>query len=122
MMNRKRDDQSLLNNADLKAQERTLNVQYILEEEALNLIALKKALIELFEYLSSKEGRTDINCMTVCMYFIIEDHWSDRNLPDSFQNVFGDIAGALHDTVSSPEIAQNFYSTPEQLLQRIKEL
>jgi hypothetical protein len=50
-----------------------------------------------------------------------ERPWGDR-LPDDFQDVLADMAGALHDTVSAPEVASNFDSTPEQLLGRAEKL
>jgi hypothetical protein len=34
-------------------------------------------------------------------------------------DVLRDMASALHDTVSAPEVAKNFESTPEQLLNRL---
>jgi hypothetical protein len=34
--------------------------------------------------------------------------------------VLSDMGGALHDTVSNPEIAENFDSTPELLLDRLR--
>ena len=51
-----------------------------------------------------------------------DELWAERNLPNPFHDIFADIAGALHDTVSAPEIAENFESTPEQLLKRAREL
>ena len=32
------------------------------------------------------------------------------------------VGGALHDTFSAPEIAENFLSTPEQLLGQLREI
>jgi len=32
-----------------------------------------------------------------------------------------DLGGALHDTITDPEIARNFESLPEQLLERVKQ-
>lgn len=39
-------------------------------------------------------------------------------VPDDFRLVIEDIGMCLHDTVSSPDIAANFESLPEQLLYR----
>ncbi len=46
--------------------------------------------------------------------------WS--HLPESVQDILGDLGGALHDTVKYPKIAENFESTPEQLLDRVRRI
>jgi hypothetical protein len=43
-------------------------------------------------------------------------------LPEGYQDLLGDIGGGLHDTVSAPDVAENFESTPEQLLERLERL
>jgi hypothetical protein len=75
-------------------------------------------------FLSKPENCTNENCHAVDLFFCIEDHWNKRwgNLPQDYQQVLDDIGRCLHDTVSSPEIAKNFDSTPEQLLKRIEKL
>jgi hypothetical protein len=108
--------------ADSRARELMNAVQSILAHNVPDLSELKKSLINLFEYLSSPNGRTDENCNAISSFFMFDDLWVDRNLPDHFQAIFVDVSGALHDTVSAPEIAENFDSTPEQLLKRAKEL
>ena len=107
---------------DPKARELVNAVQSVLASDQLNLETLKRSLITLLEYLSSQEGRTDANCRAVDSFFVADGRWVERNLPDPFHDILADIAGALHDTVSAPEIAQNFDSTPEQLLKRAREL
>jgi len=108
--------------ADLKAQELVMAIQSILARDNLELAAVKHSLMALFEYLSSEDGRTDDNCCAVDSFFMFDDLWVERNLPDPFHDIFADMAGALHDTVSAPEIAENFDSTPEQLLKRARKL
>jgi hypothetical protein len=108
--------------ADLRARELVNAVQSILVHNVPDLSELKKALINLFEYLSSPNGRTAENCNAINSFFVYDDLWVDRNLPDHFQAIFVDVSGAFHDTVSAQEIAENFDSTPEQLLKRAKEL
>jgi hypothetical protein len=44
------------------------------------------------------------------------------NLPEGYRHLLDDIGGALHDTISAPEIAQSLESTPEQLLARAQRL
>jgi len=108
--------------ADSLARKMVSDIQSVLTSEPLGFVPLKGALIKLLEYLSTPEGRTDANCRAVNSFFMHNDLWVDRNLPDSFHRIFADMAGTLHDTISAPEIARNFDSTPEQLLKRAKEL
>jgi hypothetical protein len=108
--------------ADSRAKELVNAVQSILAHNVPDLSELKKSLINLLEYLSSPNGCTDENCNAINSFFMFDDLWVDRNLPDHFHAIFVDVSGALHDTVSAPEIAENFDSTPEQLLKRAKEL
>ena len=111
-----------LTEADSRARELGNAVQSILAQDVPDLMELKNSLINLLEYLSSPNGRTDENCNAINSFFMFDDLWVDRNLPDHFHDIFADMSSALHDTVSAPEIAENFDSTPEQLLKRAKEL
>jgi hypothetical protein len=80
------------------------------------------ALEELLAYLASKEGRTHPNCVAVDHFFCMGDGWERdwEDEPSELTDVLADIGGALHDTIKAPEIAENFDSTPEQLLDRIR--
>ena len=111
-----------LTEADSRARELVNAVQSILAQDVPDLMELKYSLINLLEYLSSPNGRTDENCNAINSFFMFDDLWVDRNLPDHFHDIFVDMSSALHDTVSAPKIAENFDSTPEQLLKRAKEL
>jgi hypothetical protein len=111
-----------LTEADSRARELVNAVQSILTQDVPDLMELKNILINLLEYLSSPNGRTHENCNAINSFFMFDDLWVDRNLPDHFHDIFADMSSALHDTVSAPEIAENFDSTPEQLLKRAKEL
>jgi hypothetical protein len=90
--------------------------------DPLRLGELKDALVALLTFLSSPRGRTDANCSAVDHFFTLDDMWVSDRLPDSLMEIMADISGALHDTVSAPHIAQNFSSTPEQLLKRVRSL
>jgi hypothetical protein len=81
--------------------------------------AVKGSLIALLEYLSSPAGRTDANCRAVDLFFSLDDDLPVERLPDSLQDVFAHM-DALHDTITAPQIAENFSSTPEQLLERVR--
>ena len=85
---------------------------------------LKVALIRLLSFLTTKEGRTNANCHQVDWFVMIDDHWEPDwgELPDEFVDVIALIGEALHDTVSAPDIAQNFGCTPEQILALAKSL
>ena len=87
-----------------------------------DLAALHTALRQLLVFLISPAGRTNANCWAADLFFCDTDGW-ERNwdhLPEAYQDMLGYLGGALHDTVSNPEIARNFDSTPEQLLTRLE--
>jgi hypothetical protein len=83
------------------------------------------SLTALLEYLRG-QGRTNANCWAVDLFFMScegwDGDWTDQNLPDDFHDVLGLMGDALHDTVKSPEIANNFDCLPEQLLERVRRL
>lgn len=87
---------------------------------SVSLPALKNSLVELLQYLSGA-GRTNANCWAADLFFcspdLWEHDWSEQNLPDDFHDVLAMMGEALHDTVTSPEIASNFGCLPEQLLE-----
>ena len=91
-----------------------------------NPAVLKHSLMDLLRYLS-EEGRTNANCWAADLFFCSDDDlwerdWCEQNLPDDFQEVLAMMGQALHDTVTSPDIARNFECLPEQLLERAKRL
>jgi hypothetical protein len=117
-------DQIYYPTADVDASLRPL-----LERLHLNLIcrpfdsaAIKAAMLGLLEFLASPSGRTDANCRAVDSFLMLDEAWSADELPQSFVDILSDMSGALHDTVLAPDIAANFESTPEQLLERAKQL
>ena len=89
-----------------------------------DLSCLKARLSALLRFLQSSEGRTNANCVAADSFFANNDRWSREweHLPEGFQDVFALLGDALHDTVSAPEIAENFENTPEQLLDRVARL
>ena len=90
-----------------------------------DLAALKRSLTTLLEYLANR-GRTNANCWAVDLFFCMsegwERDWTEQNLPDEFHDVLSFMGQALHDTVSTPNIAENFDCLPEQLLDRVRRL
>jgi hypothetical protein len=90
-----------------------------------DLQARKDSLTVLLEYLSGS-GRTHANCWAVDRFFCSSDgwerDWTEQDLPDDFHDVLALMGEALHDTVRTPEIAENFDCLPEQLLDRVRRL
>jgi len=89
-----------------------------------DLAALKSALTALLNFLASPSGRTDANCCATDLFCCLDEGWETdwEHLPDSYQDLLGDLGGAPHDTVQAPEVAHNFQSTPEQLIERLRKL
>ncbi len=89
-----------------------------------DLISLKTSLEKLLSYLSTSEGRTNANCCATDHFFLLKEGWEARwdHLPASFKDILSDIGGVLHDAVKVPQIAENFESTPEQLLERLRSI
>ena len=89
-----------------------------------DLGALQRALEALLVFLSSSAGRTNANCVAADHFFMLNDRWERdwEHLPDQFQDILGMLGDALHDTVSAPEVAENFDNTPEQLLRRLRQI
>jgi hypothetical protein len=82
---------------------------------------LRSALEDLLEFLAAPDGRTNANCHVADWYFMGPDaDWDYSYLPQPLEGILDDMAGALHDTVSAPQIAFNLQSTPEQLLARLR--
>ena len=90
-----------------------------------DLPALKDSLTRLLEYLNGA-GKTNANCWAVDLFFCVSDgwerDWTELNLPDDFHDVLSLMGQALHDTVQTPKIAENFDCLPEQLLERVRGL
>ncbi len=71
----------------------------------------------------AKNGESiSANCIATDLFFALENWGIDRErFPEPLATILGDMGGALHDTISHPEIARNFYSLPEQLLERVQQ-
>ena len=108
-----------LQEADATLQPLMQSVRAALFVSPVDLAAVKTSLIALLEYLSSPAGRTDANCCAVDGFFYLDDDLPLERLPEALQDVFAHM-DALHDTITAPQIAENFSSTPEQLLERVR--
>jgi hypothetical protein len=73
--------------------------------------ATKGVLVALLKFLASLAGRTDANCGAVDTFFSRDDSWVGARVPDAYHGIIADMTGALHDTVSRPEIAAKVDST-----------
>jgi hypothetical protein len=80
------------------------------------------ALEALLAYLASGEGRTHAHCVAVDSFFCLAEGWERdwEDEPEELADILGDMGGALHDTIRTPKMAENFDSTPEQLLDRLR--
>jgi hypothetical protein len=107
---------------DKTTQESLRSISASLNAADIDLAALKVHLVGLLMHLSSPEGRTDENCRAVDSFFCLDNTWPEEALPVDFHDLLADMGGTLHDTVGSPEIAENFDSTAEQLLNRARKL
>ncbi|MHC4946322.1 MAG: hypothetical protein ACYTG7_25185 [Planctomycetota bacterium] len=99
-------------------------VQHELMAEPMDLADLKASLERLLAFLSGEEGRTDQNCVAVTFFFDNYYDWRKdwSHLPEEFQEIFDDLGKFLKYTFADAEAARKYKSTPEQLLERIKEL
>lgn len=91
----------------------------------LALDELRERVAALLAFLASSDGRTDANCRAVDLTIMDDDDLWDRideieTADPTLANVLRDMAGALHDAVSAPDVAANFESTPELLLGRLQ--
>jgi hypothetical protein len=108
-----------LQQADATLQPLMQSVRAAVFASPLDVLVVKASLVALLDYLSSPVGRTDANCCAVDGFFYLDDDLPLEHLPESLQDVFAHM-DALHDTITAPQIAENFSSTPEQLLERVR--
>ena len=111
-----------LRHADAELVPLMRQLQQALAVQPIDLGAARAAIIAVLEFLCSPRGRTDANCTAVDTFFHIDDSWLTDQLPEDYHDIVADMGGQLHDTFSAPYIAQNFDSTPEQLLARARDL
>ncbi|MBN1362571.1 MAG: hypothetical protein JW993_18385 [Sedimentisphaerales bacterium] len=111
-----------MNKPDDKVTQGIESIDTILSAPPVNLAELKASVVMLLAHLASAEGKSEANLRAVDLCFCLDETWPGLELPGDFEALFADIGGALHDTLSHPEIASNFESTPEQLLARAKKL
>jgi hypothetical protein len=112
--------QAALEQADTTLRPLMQDVRAALFRSPLDIAAVRASLVALFEYLSSPDGRTNTNCCAVDSFFCLDDDLPLERLPESLQDVFTHM-DALHDTITAHDIAENFGSTPEQLLERVRD-
>ncbi len=93
-----------------------------LVKQSPDLQEVKDSLEVLLSYLTSPSGRKSANCVATDLFFCLADWGIDwKSFPKPLADILWDMGGALHDTVSHPKVARNFYSLPEQLLERVKQ-
>ena len=94
----------------------------VLATRPVDLALARSAMTALVEFLCTPSGRTDANCRAVDTFFMLDDCWLNDDLPEKYHDIIADMGGQLHDTVEAPHMAENFDSTPEQLLARVRAL
>jgi hypothetical protein len=69
------------------------------------------------------ENKTDENCRAVdaSVSTAIVRH-TLGGLPEDIAAILWDVGGALHDTHSNPQVALGFFSTPLQVLERLRNI
>lgn len=98
-------------------------LKQIIMADEFSLENFKKVAEEILIWLN--ENNTDENCRKVDIYFSTQVELGEKAkkmLPEVVQGIIFDLGSSLHDTHSSPDIANNFESTPEQLLERVRSL
>ena len=108
----------------LELQSLITNLEAALQESPQEKQNVKAAIIGVLDFLCSTEGRTAANCETAGLFLLLAEErgTGGSGLPDLYQSILIDMGYQLHDTFGAPAIAENFRSTPEQLLQRAKQL
>jgi hypothetical protein len=89
-----------------------------------DLRAVVSSLDDLLVFLSTVEGRTRSSCWATKSFFYREG-WGDVSwdgLPDDVAVILCDIASQLHYTVEDPTTAELNRTTPELLLQRLRDV
>ncbi len=85
---------------------------------------LKSSIKKVLLWINEPSNNTDANCHMID-HFIASDIVSSKNwdnLPADLQDILFDMGGTLHDTYDDAVIAENFKSTPQQLLDRLNRL
>ena len=79
---------------------------------------------EVLVWLNELPNNTDANCRKVDYFIASEIIGKPRyhEVPEDIQGLLFDMGSALSDTFSAPDIAENFESTPAQLLTRVRQL
>jgi hypothetical protein len=82
------------------------------------------AMYDLISWLNTPENNTDNNCRYVDSFvaYEISPNPENKKIPEDVYAVLFDMGATLHDTHTSPKIAENFDSTPTLLLERIQKL
>ena len=84
---------------------------------------IKEAMLDILVWLNDPANSADANLEKISYFVLIEIADSEKErLPDDIRLILFDMGAQLDDTFSAPDIAKNFESTPEQLLERVRTL
>jgi hypothetical protein len=79
---------------------------------------------QILEWLNDPINNTDDNCKKID-YFVAYEIAPNKGfelIPDDIKEILFDMGVSLSDTHTAPDVAENFESTPEQLLKRVRKL
>lgn len=79
---------------------------------------------QILEWLNDPLNNTDENCRKID-YFVAYEIMPQKEfelIPEDIRSILFDLGSSLSDTYTAPEVAENFESTPEQLLKRVRKL
>lgn len=85
---------------------------------------LRSVLEKLLLWLNRPENNNDSNCKQID-YFISANIMTQKGfeeIPENIKSILFDMGATLHDSHTAPNIAENFESTPAQLLARVQNL
>lgn len=85
---------------------------------------LLSAMTGVLLWLNSPESNNDKNCREIDQFVALEIIVDKRfeEIPEDIKNILFDMGTTLHDTHTAPGVANNFTSTPAQLLDRVQRL
>ena len=91
--------------------------------EPTDITSLIIATRDLVSFLCIYENNTDVNCRKVNDFVFFKILGKDiLAIPEDLKGIIIDMGQNLHDTHTYPDIAENFESTPYQLLKRIESM
>jgi len=98
-------------------------LKHVCSESNISEERIKSAIAAILLWLNDSDNNTDENCRRISIFIVtqVSNNVYER-LPQDIQEVLFDMGAALYDTHTATQVAENFSSTPQQLLDRIKKM